>query len=135
MGFWDDTRANRVRIPKVQAYQWKLDLTANVTLDATGAATTQLSPAGAREKWSVNFVAVNTVSPIPNSIKVPTMIMYRSAAVPGNQLGGTFSANMDTDSTDTYNLNMNEPIVFQWTNGDPGSAGKVHIEGIRYVWE
>jgi hypothetical protein len=132
MGLWDQ---RATRIPKVHAYQWKLDLTANVTLDATGGATTQLSPGGAREKWTVNFVAVNTTSPIPNSTNVPTMIMYRSAAVAGNQLGGTFSANMDTDSTDVYALNMNEPIVFVWTGGDPGAVGKVHIEGIRYVWE
>lgn len=132
MGLWDQ---RATRIPKVREYQWKLDMTANVTLDATGAATTQLSPGGAREKWTVNFVAVNTTAASPNSTNVPTMIMYRSAAVPGNQLGGTFSANMDTDSTDTYALNMNEPIVFVWTGGDPGALGKVHIEGIRHVWE
>jgi hypothetical protein len=63
------------------------------------------------------------------------MIMYRSCAVPGNQLGGTFAATMDSDSADTYILNMNEPIVFVFTGGDPGSVGNIHIEGIRYVWE
>jgi hypothetical protein len=132
MGLWDQ---RATKIPKVREYQWKLDQTGIVTLDATGAGTTQLSPGGAREKWTVNFVAVNTTVVTPNSTNVPTMIMYRSAAVAGNQLGGTFSANMDTDSTDTYALNMNEPIVFVWSGGDPGAVGKVHIEGIRHVWE
>lgn len=120
---------------RVREYQWKLDSTANVILDANGGATAQLAPGGAREKWTVNFVAVNTTSPLPNSTNVPQLIMYRSAAVPGNQLGGTFAANMDTDSTDVYNLNMNEAIVFVWSGGDPGAAGTVHIEGIRHVWE
>lgn len=132
VGVWDN---RRTKIPKVHEYQWKLDQTATVTLSATGAASTQLSPPGAREKWTVNFVAVNTTTTILNSTNVPTMIMYRSAAVPGNQLGGTFSANMDTDSSDVYVLNMNEPIVFVWSGGDPGAVGQVHIEGIRYVWE
>lgn len=109
-------------------------MTASVVLDSTGAATTQLSPQGARERWTVNFIAVNTTA-IPNSHNVPQMIIYRSAAVAGNQLGGTFSANMDTDSTDIYELNMSEPLVFVWSGGDVGTSGTVHIEGIRHVWE
>jgi hypothetical protein len=110
-------------------------MTATVTLDANGYATTQLAPGGAREKWTINFIAVNTTSPISNSVNVPQMIMYRSAAVPGNQLGGTYSANLDTDSADLYKLNMNEPVVFVWSGGDPASVGTVHIEGFRSVWE
>lgn len=133
MGIW--AQSNTPKVPRTHQYQWKLDETAVVVLDSNGAATTQLSPGGAREKWTINFIAVNVQSPIPNSILVPTMIMYRSCAVPGNQLGGTFAATMDSDSTDTYVLNMNEPIVFAFTGGDPASTGSVHIEGIRYVWE
>lgn len=132
MGIWDN---KSIKPARTQAYQWKLDQLATVILNAAGAASTQLSPGGAREKWTINFVAVNTTTTILNSTNVPTMIMYRSAAVPGNQLGGTFSANMDTDSSDVYALNMNEPIVFVWSGGDPGAIGTVHIEGTRYVWE
>jgi len=104
-------------------------------LDATGAGQAQLNPQGARERWTVNFIGVNMTNTIPASLLVPTMIVYRAAAVPGNQLGGTFSALLDNDSTDMYVLNMSEGMVFVFSGGDPASIGNVHIEGIRYVWE
>ncbi len=123
----------RRRLNKLTHYRWKLDETARVALNVNGDGVVQLSPGGARERWTINFITVST-SGIPNtSINVPTMIMYRASAVPGNQLGGTTNALLDT-TTDVFELNMNEPIVFVITGGLVGAVTTVHIEGIRHVW-
>jgi hypothetical protein len=123
------------RSQRTKQYQWKLDQTGSVTLDANGNGQFQLAPGGAREKWTINYVSVTMTNTIPNSVKVAQMVMYRSSAQPGNQLSGTSFANMDADSQSVYAFNMGEPAVFLFSGGDPGSIGTVHIEGIRYVWE
>jgi hypothetical protein len=135
MGLWDAGRTGGFKPAKVQQYQWKLDERNSVTLDGNGNGSIQFSPQGAREKWLINFIAVSTTNVSPNSTKVPTMIMYRSAAVPGNQLAGTYNALLDADTTVQYQLNMNEPVVCVFSGGDPASVGNIHLEGIRYVWE
>lgn len=120
---------------RVRMYQWKLDETARVTLDASGNGTVQLSPQGARERWTIDFVASTVTNTVPNSQLVAQMVLYRSSATPGNQLAGTYNASLDADSQSQYVLNMSEPVVFVFSGGDPGSIGNVHIEGTRYVWE
>lgn len=137
MSIWGIRRGNAGsgQYPKVKQYNYKLDERLIMTFDANGNATGQLSPGGARERWQVTFVSVSVTNIPTNSFKVPTLIMYRSAAVPGNQLGGTYTGTLDADSQSVYDLNMNEPIVFVFSGGDVGSIGNVHIEGIRYVWE
>lgn len=121
------------RRARLRHYQWKLDERRSVVLDANGAGILTLSPGGAREKWVVSFITVNTTNIPAQSVNVPSLVIYRSAAVPGNQLGGTFNAILDT-TTDVFELAMNEPIVFAFSLGDPGSIGNVHIEGTRHVW-
>jgi len=123
------------KIPRVRMYQWKLDERAQVTLDANGSGQVQLSPQGAREKWTITFVASTMTNTIPASQNVAQMVLYRSAPVPGNQLAGTYDASLDADSQSTYVLNMSEPVVFVFSGGDPGSIGHIHIEGTRFVWE
>jgi hypothetical protein len=118
---------------RLKHYQWKLDERQTVTLDSNGAGTMSIVPGGAREKWVVNFMTVSTANVPPNSANVPQMIVYRQAAVPGNQLAGTFSALLDT-TTDTFVLNMNEGLVFVVSAGDVSSVVTVHIEGVRHVW-
>lgn len=113
-------------------YTWKLDERGSIVFDGNGRGVITLAPGGARERWKIEFVAVNATQ--LGTLAIPTMIMYRSAAVLGNQLSGTYVATLDS-STDTYLLNMNEPVVFEFTGGDPGAVGSVHIEGLRYVWE
>lgn len=123
----------RRRPRKLTHYQWKLDETQSVTFDANGAGTVTFSPGGARERWVINFIAVSVAQQDPTSTAVPQMLLYRSAAVPGNQLSGTYSAVLDS-STVVYALNMNEPIVGAFTGGDANDIGTIHIEGVRHVW-
>lgn len=118
---------------RIRHYEWKLDERLSLTLNASGAATGQLAPGGARERWVITFINVATTNIPANSTKVPKLIIYRSSAVPGNELGGTFNAILD-NSTDHYELNMNEPLVFEFTEGDTNSIGHIHIEGVRHVW-
>lgn len=112
-------------------YTWKLDERGICSFDANGSGTVTLSPGGARERWEIHFTSVSATQLTPT--KVPTMVVYRSSPVPGNQLGGTTSAISDAN-TDPIMLNMNEPIVFVFSGGDPGAVGTIHIEGLRYVW-
>lgn len=123
----------RRRRIKLRHYQWKLDETGRVTLNVNGDGVIQLSPGGARERWVINFITVNTTGIPVNSINVPQLLMYRGSAVPGNQLGGTTNALLDT-TTDVFELNMNEPIVFVISGGELGAVTTVHIEGVRHVW-
>lgn len=123
-------RAQRSRI---RHYEWKLDERLAITLDSNGYGIGQLAPGGARERWSVTFINVVTTNIPALSVKVPQLVIYRGSAVPGNQLGGTFNAVLDS-TTDLYELNMNEPLVFEFTLGDVGSIGNIHIEGVRHVW-
>lgn len=120
-------------VGRLTHFQWKLDERKSMTLDSSGSAQGLLAPGGAREKWVINFMTVSTANTIANSPNVPQMIVYRQAPIPGNQLGGTFSALLDTN-TDTFLLNMNEGLYFVVTVGDVGSVVTVHIEGIRHVW-
>lgn len=110
---------------------WKLDESGTCTYDSNGNGTITLAPGGAKERWVIHFTAVSSTQLTTNNI--PSMVMYRGSAVPGNQLGGTFSALADSD-TDEILLNMNEGVVYVFSKGDPGAQGSVHIEGVRYVW-
>lgn len=121
------------RRPRIRHYEWKLDERLSLTLDANGFARGQLAPGGARERWVITFINVVTTNIPALSTKVPQLVLYRASAVPGNQLGGTFNAILDS-TTDHYELNMNEPLVFEFSLGDAGSIGNIHIEGIRHVW-
>lgn len=112
-------------------YVWKLDERGTCIFDTNGTGTVTLAPGGARERWEIHFTAVSATVLTPTN--VPIMVMYRSSAVPGNQLGGTSSAISDAN-TDPIPLNMNEPIVYVFSGGDPGAVGTIHIEGLRYVW-
>lgn len=123
----------RSQRPRIRHYEWKLDERLSLTLDSNGFAKGQLAPGGARERWVVNFINVVVTNVPALSTKVPQLVVYRSSAVPGNQLGGTFNALLD-NTTDIYELNMNEPLVFEFTQGDTNSIGHIHIEGIRHVW-
>lgn len=114
-------------------YVWALYETGTTALDANGNGTIRLAPGGARERWQITLVTVTCTQPL--SIKVPTMTMHRTAPVPQYRIGGTYSAILDTDSTDTFLFNMNEDVYFVFTGGDLGAIATVRIEGTRYVWE
>lgn len=118
---------------RTRHYQWKLDERITLVLDANGRAEGQLAPGGARERWVVTSINVTATNVPAASVNVPQLIIYRSSAIPGNELGGTFNALMDS-STDYYELNMNEPLVFQASQGDVDSILHIHIEGVRHVW-
>lgn len=117
----------------VRKFTWALNETGSVQLDALGNGTIRLSPGGARERWLVTLI--NTTCTQPLTVAIPQMIVYRSSPVASNQIGGTFTANLDTDSSDQFLLNMNEDMYFVYSGGDIGAIATIRIEGTRYVWE
>ena len=113
-------------------YVWALNETGSTVLDGAGNGSFQIVPGGARERWMVTLI--NTfVQEL--TIDVPTLRVYRGSPMPAYQLGGTFTGNLDTNSTDTFLLNMNEGMWFVYTGGPPGALATIRIEGTRYVWE
>lgn len=116
---------------RVRKYTWKLDETKTIVFDGNGSGNLTFIPGGARERWEVHFISVSA-GVLANSINVPTLRQYRGS-LNGPQIGGTYSGQTDS-TTDPILLNMNEGIAFQFTGGDPGQTGTVHLEGLRYVW-
>lgn len=114
-------------------HEYALQEQRSVTLDDDGAGTIIFFPGGARERWLISLVNVTCTQ--LTTINVPTMIMYRSAPVPAYQIGGTYTATLDSDSSDRFLLNMNELVYCVFTGGDPTAVGTVRLEGTRYVWE
>lgn len=113
-------------------FTWALNEQQSVTLNAAGTGTISLIPGGARERWLVTLI--NT-SAVLTTLTVPILRVYRGNAMPANQLGGTYTGNLDTNSTDQWLLNMNEGLVFQYTNGAVGDVATIRIEGTKYVWD
>ena len=113
-------------------FTWALNETGTVTLDANGNGTFSLIPGGARERWLVTLI--NTFVQ-QTTLAVPVLRVYRGSAMPINQLGGTYTGNLDSNSTDQWMLNMNEGLVFQYTGGAVGDVATARIEGARYVWD
>lgn len=123
----------RIQRQRIRHYEWKLDERLSLTLNANGEASGQLAPGGARERWVVTSITVRTTNIPALSTEVPQLLIYRSSAVPGNELGGTFNALID-QSVDYYEMNMNEALVFEVSEGDEDSIVNIHIEGVRHVW-
>jgi len=113
-------------------YVWALYERNSVQLDSNGAGTIRFSPGGARERWLINLVAVNCTQ--LTTLKTPTMLTYRGAPVAPYQIGGTYSAVLDSN-TDPTLMNMNEDFYCVFSGGDAGAIGTVRLEGSRYVWE
>lgn len=113
-------------------FTWALREQGFVTLDGNGNGQFSLIPGGAREKWTVTLIS--TYCPLTTTAN-PQLVIYRAAIMPGNQLGGTYTGSLDTDSTDTWVLAMNEGLYFVYTGGPPGAQATCRIEGTREVWD
>ena len=115
-------------LPNVSRGQYRLDVTGSAILDSNGNGTSTVSVGGAREIWTITFISVNA-----GSTKSPTVQFYRNAPVPGNFISGTFSGNLDVDSSPNVVLRQGELIYAVWSNGDPGAVVYFRIEGTKTV--
>lgn len=122
----------RNRRQRMTKFTWALREQSSATLDGSGNASFSIIPGGAREKWVVTLISTScTLTDVNN----PTLTVYRGCVLPSNQISGTYTGSLDTNSTDRFELAMNEGLWFVYTNGDPGSIATARIEGIRYVWD
>ncbi len=117
---------------RMSQFKWALREQQSATLDDDGNATFSIIPGGAREKWIVTLISTAcTLTDIAN----PTLTVYRGAVLPENQISGTYTGSLDTNSTDRFELAMNEGLWFVYMGGNPGSIATARIEGVRYVWD
>lgn len=88
------------------------------------------SPALQHERWLITHISTSSTSD-PSS--PPTVIHYRNFVHPSMQLEGTYSGNLDNDTTANFPINPGECIITVVTGATPGSITWVRYEGTRWI--
>jgi hypothetical protein len=96
---------------------------ASVVLDASGNGTVTLVP-NRLETWFVTSTAVRVTS----NTKEPTATTYVGAVADGNTLSSTFSGSRDS-SPEQQTLQPGQPLLCQWSGGDPGATATLTVLG------
>jgi hypothetical protein len=108
--------------------QRHLTVAERVTLNAAGTAQAQFSPAS--EDWLILVTTVSTVQAAATDSE-PTVYTYRSGVSPSNLIDSTYSGFSATSDTRVM-LAAGETLIVVWTDGEPGAAGTVRLEGVTY---
>lgn len=108
--------------------QFRLDVPSTVLLDINGGGTSWVGPANARETWHIASIAVTSTS-----TDIPTVRFYRNSTVPGNFVTGTFTGNLDVDSSPNLILRSGELLYAVWENGTAGATGTFRLEGTKVI--
>lgn len=98
-----------------------LDVTAQVTLDATGFGRVRLGPTSTRQTWQVNLAAVKTST----NVLEPTANLYLNSKA--SSLGGTYTGSNDSTALDV--VVRNGFILCEWTGGDAGALATLNLHG------
>ena len=98
-----------------------LDVSAGVTLNASGNGSVKLGPQTANQRWHVLNAAVSVTS---NTLE-PTAILYLNSKA--SQLAGTYTGSNDSTALDQV-LN-NGYILCEWVGGDPGARATLSLQG------
>lgn len=101
-----------------------LDVSATVTLNASGAGTVRLGPRSLLQVWNVTNCAVKVSS---NTLE-PVATVYLGNAQPGNQLDATQSGSLDSTNLDVT-LRSGNVITVAWTGGDAGAVATASLYG------
>lgn len=97
----------------------------SVVLDATGAGTVSLGPAGV--DWVVRQTTVSTST----AVKKPQAITYLGGVSQAHQLDASFSG--DGDASDTvFLLQPGTQLYAVWTGGDVGAKAFLRLSGIAW---
>jgi len=114
------------RLPYQGTFQ--IDTAVVVTLDSNGSGTVTAGPGAARERWSISNISVNS-----DSALVPQVLIYRNSAIKSNFVTGSFSGQLDVDSSSNIQLRPGEKVVAVWSGGTPGATATVRFEGEKIL--
>lgn len=99
-----------------------------VTLNASGTGTVKLGPTQYGQRWKVTNVAVATST----AVNVPECRIYLGPPAATSMLGGSFSGNQDTASTQVELL-PGQYLTAVWTGGDSGAVATLSLYGTRVI--
>jgi hypothetical protein len=101
----------------------RLDESARVTLNASGAGTVTIGPRTPKQKWRVRNLAVSGTG-----ATTPEARVYFGPAAPGTFVAGTYSGNSDNVPADLV-LWPGQVLTVAWTGGTAGATCTVSILG------
>lgn len=102
-----------------------LDVSATVTLDASGNGTVKLGPTSTRQTWHVTNAAVQVSS---NTLE-PTANLYQNGLA--SKLGGTYTGSNDSSDLDV--TVRGGFIMCVWTTGDAGAKATLFLQGSIHI--
>lgn len=106
----------------------ELFLSASVQIFGNGQGS--VGPSQYQEKWLITHIGTSSNS---SQINTPTVTHYRNYVHPSQVLEGTYSGNLDNDTTANYVINSGDKIVTTVVGADPGATTWVRFEGKRLI--
>lgn len=97
----------------------------SVTFDVNGNGTGMLGPSVYGQSWNITLITTSCTT--PNTQQV-TFQVYRNFAAPGQNIGGSYSGQNDSDDISVM-LMYGERLVFTWTGGNSGDQGTAVVMG------
>jgi len=106
----------------------ELFLTAPVQITGNGTAST--GPALQHERWEITHIGTSSNS---STTSAPVVVHYRNFVHPSMLLEGTYSGNLDNDTSANFKINSGDKIVTVVSGADPGATTWVRFEGKRFL--
>lgn len=106
------------------------ELTLYADVQINGNNNGSVGPSQQHERWLVTHISTSSNS---SAAKTPTVIHYRNYVHPSMMLEGTYSGNLDNDTTANFAIGPGEKIVTSVTGGDTTATTWVRFEGKRWI--
>lgn len=103
-----------------------LETSATAYFDSVGRARLEIGPSRARQDWQLARVTTQTTSVGRTQ---PTLMLYKNAETTSALLGGTYTANNNTDDAFNVDIRSQEKLIAVWTGGTPESAAVLTVLG------
>lgn len=103
------------------------DLSATITLDASGNGTARLGPSRVKEHWQPAAVYVSVVS---NNAEAAASLYVGATATPDQTFAQTGTGSSgDTCAMGGIDIQSGTFIIVQWKGGDPGALATMRVLG------
>lgn len=111
---------------------YRLDTSAQVTLNGSGYGAVSLVPRGT-ERWHVTRIAVST-NQASSVTTIPICTIYTGSIAPGNKYDATFTGNDDATDANLW-LEKGQPLWAEWKEGPTtGVIGTISVYGERELY-
>ena len=113
---------------------FRLNVSASVTLDGTGAGTVSLGPTFPRERWLPDSTSISCTGSIPTT-GTPSVFIYAGFGVtPGTFVDSTYNVTGAASSLIAgQTLLSGEQVFAVWSGGPPNQVATLTVAGQRQV--